>query len=1200
MKGKWIRAAGPIGYSGYFRRRVDLPGPIKHAWIAIVARDSFDIAVNGDHVGFHYIWRQSNQFQKFASEAGQVLNKLIPALELSYPREFQWSGDRNDLLPTFIDLTPRLVPGPNAITVELESSRAPAMVRIEGEVELWSGERVRLDTDRGWRAEPVPPPRSPLAWNDVHYPDRDWHDAIELPADLDDTFYRTFDTRLITTPFEAHWLRHPEASSGDALWFEAEWNLDDRPDEAWVRLAVNRYVDVFVNGHHVSVGRVAPNLENGDWVFDVLRKNSPDSGPEKFDAAEIGETFTGGERPGEELGVQSTERTFLPQRGGTDTSADFRVDKSMRRNGGQLPAAVKSRKSTETDLEAIDSTGALAEQLLGPQDPFGMFLLEPGEQPLPSIRATGEGSFDPAKLRLSPTGLPFVPTGSTPEALAFDRAAGAVKAYSISWLLRAGRNTIAIRLAAPRVAGSLNWPAQLAIDAESLSPAGARVRLASDPSTHWTTWRQAPNGQRLATIKAITTGPAMVPAPLRKVTPIFASRDLRGETAPEGDESSGWMVLPKIEYLGHACPTSDALIEQASWGAATAAVVALMVAGFLVTGRLLGWRENLDDAAQQLVAPIVAAAVVLATGIMTDVCLRERYESLYFQRPGAWPSVLLLAAMAMPLTEIVCRWRRLVPARAGSNPRQPLGDGLGRKARLLLLMTCLVGCAGLRAYKLDFQPAHDDEYTSLQGILAIARTGLPRFVPDGVSYSRSPMFHYLVGAVVRLFGENLWSFRLPTVWFAVGSCLLLYRFGSALMKRPWAGLAASALFAIHPITTFTGHMIRFYEQQSFFSLLGIYLFCRGFATGSSQKYRYLTLIVLLCAILSQEITAVMAIQIAVGALLFGRDLGWPANLRLILVGCCVVALVGLDFLVFQIHCLTRLEGVSPNMEASIQLHFWQPYYFVSIFLGYSRTHVLASLIILLAMPALIKKGDRAFWTMFWFLGSGVLLSNLLITNIGFRYIYRFMPMFLLVVAHATTVLASELARMAFPTDGGSVRSVRLKAILATVLLVGVVLTWSPWRVLDSYDTKILSDTTGALQFVRSHALPGDVTLTHEALPSALDLEGGKANRSLMIPIYHDFFLLEKGRLVDRNSGVEVVGSLDELAQVCAKNRRVWVIVNREKFRFKGQDIGWSFPGARSELFIRRNMQVMHRSLSWTVFLWDASRGHYSQFREDAK
>ena len=60
--------------------------------------------------------------------------------------------------------------------------------------------------------------------------------------------------------------------------------------------------------------------------------------------------------------------------------------------------------------------------------------------------------------------------------------------------------------------------------------------------------------------------------------------------------------------------------------------------------------------------------------------------------------------------------------------------------------------------------------------------------------------------------------------------------------------------------------------------------------------------------------------------------------------------------------------------------------------------------------------------MLWFPRMGILLSNLLITNIGFRYIYRFMPMFLLVVAYAAAVLASELARIASPTGPSSVRS----------------------------------------------------------------------------------------------------------------------------------------------------------------------------------
>ena len=517
---------------------------------------------------------------------------------------------------------------------------------------------------------------------------------------------------------------------------------------------------------------------------------------------------------------------------------------------------------------------------------------------------------------------------------------------------------------------------------------------------------------------------------------------------------------------------------------------------------------------------------------------------------------------------------------------------------MLLLMATLIACGWLRIHKLDYQPLHDDEYTSLQAILMIARTGLPRFVPEGVWYSRSPFYHYLVGAIVRLCGENLWSFRLPTVWFAVATALLLYVFGSKLLNRPWVGLAAAALFAIHPVTVFTGHMIRFYEQQSFFSLLAVYWFCRGFVVRNSQFYRYLTLAALLAAVLSQEITAVMGPQMAMGVLLFGRDNGRSANIKLLLAGCCAVIAIGLDYLVFQTWCLTRLEGVSPKMEPSIQLHFWYPYYFGSLFIGYSRIHLLLSTILLLSLPSVLKSGNRVLWALLWFLFSGIALSNLLITTLDFRFIYRFVPLLILLSVYGVDVVSSGLARLSSDVRAAAGGLRFLHTASAIVLLGGIILSWSPWRILSSYETKLLADCTGAIQYVRSQAREGDVVIPHEPLASAYTLEGGKPDYAFMVPIHHDFFMWERGRLVDRNSAMEVVGSLGQLIDVCKRSPRVWIILNREKFRSKGQEVLWGTPGSRVELFLAKNLEVKYSSLSWVVYLWDAGKGHYSRFREN--
>jgi hypothetical protein len=110
------------------------------------------------------------------------------------------------------------------------------------------------------------------------------------------------------------------------------------------------------------------------------------------------------------------------------------------------------------------------------------------------------------------------------------------------------------------------------------------------------------------------------------------------------------------------------------------------------------------------------------------------------------------------------------------------------------------------------------------------------------------------------------------------------------------------------------------------------------------------------------------------------------------------------------------------------------------------------------------------------------------------------------------------------------------------------------------------------------------------------MEAGRATYDLTVPLLQDFVMLQKGRLVDRNGGAEVIASIDDLMEACRRHDRLWVVVNREKFRTRGKNLRWEYPGARLELYLRANFQVAHRSYLWTVFLWDKSRGQYTGFR----
>nr|WP_303652776.1 glycosyltransferase family 39 protein [Paludisphaera mucosa] len=495
---------------------------------------------------------------------------------------------------------------------------------------------------------------------------------------------------------------------------------------------------------------------------------------------------------------------------------------------------------------------------------------------------------------------------------------------------------------------------------------------------------------------------------------------------------------------------------------------------------------------------------------------------------------------------------------------------------------------------MDFQPLDDDEYASCQAVLGIARSGAPKFVPDGVYYTRSPAYHYLVGAIVWAFGENLWAMRLPCAALGVATALLMYRLADRLMHRPWVGLGAMLLYTLHPFAIFSAHLVRFYQQQQFFSLLAVYWFCEGFLGTPSRKYRYLTVIAFFLAVVSQEITAIMAFQLLLGLFWFGRDAGWKANIKLGIVGALAVAFIVLDLLVFQTRCLTRVEGVSPNVEAAIKPHYWDPYNFVSLFLAYSRLHVAPSLIMVLALPLLIRRGGRVVWALLFFMLTGTILTNLMITHVSLRYQYWLIVLWLLLAIRGLALIAERLAVHTQRSGGTNARS--FAAILAAPIYVAFLLDWAPWRIVDSYDCKILNDSTGAFRFIRGQLRPGDAIAANEPHPHAAYLEAGHVEYDLTVPLLQDFVMLQKGRLIDRNGGGEVIGSLDDLVEACRKHDRLWVVVNREKFRTRGKNIRWEYPAARIELFLRKNFQIAFRGYLWTVYLWDSSRGSYQGFR----
>ena len=1115
---EWISAPGPPARAGYFRKRFDLTGEVKHAWIKIVAADAFEISVNRNPMGRVYLWRPTRPFQTGYGEKGQVLQPNAPAMALNFPREYQWDGHDNWRIPNYIELTSSLHAGKNVITIDAESRSALAMVSFVGEIQMQNGTVIPIRSDESWLAESAIPGPQLLNWTEPGYWDKQWQQAtiVEGPADQG---FRSHPEQIYSQAFESSWIRHPTASNKASVEFKVDWNINQSIDEAWIRLLTNRNYELYINDQRVRVASVKPpDLDNGEWVFGRAAAFDPVTNPELLDPDEVGSSFVG-------------SRFETPRKG--------------HRNLGEF------------------------------RNPFSP-KLTPFRYIRTYNRAQAPGEWDPkrtlAESRRTPETPDLFPERPLPNALKHDTAIGGYLSYSVANLLRPGVNRIKILCLDKADA---NWPTQIAVDGGMVANDGTTV--AFPRCEDW-----------LASCDIAIDANAVSndEVPVRKIGPVIVS----GKS------------IPSMQYRGNAL--SPQQLDSLAPKSITQVCVATLIGVFLILlfAAIADHRDSLNAllrTSKMLYAMLLTASVTIGAGLLLECSWAERHEILWTITGSHWKIIFPLAAIAsllVGLFDIVGRSGFVKLRDKGHNIFDLVRSLPETKLWFHLCIWVLLLGVFLRAYKLDLQPLDDDEYASAQAIMAILETGSPGFVPDDVYYTRSPLFHYVTAAIAWPFGGNLWSLRLQSVMWGIGTAWLAYLCGLKLLKNPWVGFIATLLICIHPFEIFTGHVIRFYQMQQFFALLTVYFFCRGFVTEQSQRYRVATLIAFLCAVLSQEISVAIGPSLLLGYLMFAKDPGWKNNITLALVSVCVVALIGLDFVVFQNLCLTRTEGVSPSIEAAVKPHFWYPLNMLSMFIGYSRLHVVASFFLLAGLPLMWREQNRNALALLAFLISGIVLTNLLVTNVSFRYMYWLIPIWLLLSVDSMRLVLSTLVSVVYPAKENLNRHATTLAVCFTVCLVAIVASWSPWRIAGSYELRILGDSTGAVRWVNSQKRKGDRVAITEPHTHCAFIEGGKCDYDLALPLLYDFAVMRNGKLVDRNGGGEVISNVDQLVSEFAEGERIWVLLNREKFRTRGKNMRWEYPGARFEMFVRKNCELKHRTYLWSVYLWDPSRGHFQPFR----
>jgi hypothetical protein len=742
---------------------------------------------------------------------------------------------------------------------------------------------------------------------------------------------------------------------------------------------------------------------------------------------------------------------------------------------------------------------------------------------------------------------------SAPLALRRDRRHLEFLAYSVTALLRQGRNTIRIGLSKdePEAVGS-SWEQMLAFD-------GAARMVDGDES-----WLESGRETRaVAGIVELQEQPAD-PVPI------------------EEDGFSEPSSLPAKRFLGCVYPNRP-------WFAVSLGLFALCVGLLSIGAARAPWLRNLLQKHQSTFAVL---AGWLGAGLLLRSTMAEQSEALYWRLPAlSWLLLgvgLLGAALAIVLPNLSRKW--LWAPESGGPP----SDSLKRRSRNRLWIWAL--CAGLalmlcfavRAWQIDLSPIDDDEYASVQAVTAIAARGVPEY-PGGIWYTRAPLYHYLAGGIAWISGGSIFALRLLSVFFACGTALLLWRLCQELTHSRLLALLALLLYAIHPYLVFTGHVARFYQQQQFFHLLGLCFFLRGFIANSGMRDRYSAVAAFCAAALSQEITVLQILPLMVCYALFAQRRSWPDEIRIVVAAGCALAIIVLDVGFFEIKCLTAIDGVSPNVEAAIGWRFDNPTGFWMLIVGYSRLHLVLSAFLMGGFVSALLRRRKLWLCLYTYLFLSIVVTNLFITLKALRYEYALIPIWILLSIDGV----AECARFIVPA--------RARFATRTALTYGwiaiIILSCSPWRLFNSYQLTNIGDSTGALRYVAENLRPEDRVAVTQPHPGAALLETGRCDYALAVPVLYDYYVRRKGMLVDRNGGAPLIANLEGLQQAFAQNERLWIVVNRLKANEFESQIFWQQPAGRVRLYLHANSRLVFRSYLWSVYLWDRNAGQFQPFRE---
>jgi 4-amino-4-deoxy-L-arabinose transferase-like glycosyltransferase len=436
-----------------------------------------------------------------------------------------------------------------------------------------------------------------------------------------------------------------------------------------------------------------------------------------------------------------------------------------------------------------------------------------------------------------------------------------------------------------------------------------------------------------------------------------------------------------------------------------------------------------------------------------------------------------------------------------------------------------------------------DEYISMLAAQSIIEQGAP-ILPSGLFYGPKALLHsYISALALGMFGPSEFAARFPSVIAGVITVCYVYLTGRNWFS-PMIGLLAAMALAWLPSAIEWGGRARMYSLLQLLSLVGAYLFIRGYLQGNNRQARVVGILIMLLAIFAHTLALIVLGGVVIG-ILISRSISPPLSrpplslsLWEILAGIIlIITIVVLDPMGGPWGAQVRLSSVAQGaldirhiqerilylLAFAHQFVTW-PLWPLTIF--YTIGFITLSLRLLRKSPI---PGDSVALSLYILVLCAWLATSILSGLHDDRYLFVIIPFYLLLVFREFYLLTEVvLASLKLPF---------LRSNAFGMLAIPSILTIALFA--PSTIRLVNEDIYGfapAFLYVRDHWRSGDVVATCSPAPSQLIL--GHTN----------YYVIQQGAEVlngvDVWTGAPLIDTREEFAAILGKNTRVWFVIEK--------------------------------------------------------